>query len=638
MSEEIESGAGVEDALPGTDPAAMAMALNGASREEADDFLKKQSSLIDIQKHHLREQFKHLSLTLWEKRMGVALKVATFFMGLAVAAGLSLVVWQAVHSDGLVIESFSAPPDMEARGLNGQVIAGQFSDKLSALQKATDSGRAARTYSNNWGNDIKVEIPDTGVSVGEAFRLLKSWLGNETHVSGDIWRTDTGIAVTARVSESGGGAVFTGTESELDSLIQKAAEDVYGRTQPYRYAAYLLVKPGLRDEGLARLKTLATTGDASDRGWAYMQWSNALTDSGSNPERELLYGLAQQYGVAPAAFNQGNIESALSHPEQALPLWHKGETMLRENGGNGFDPQRLPAQIRFYQAAQLAALGAYSEAAQATSDAIEGGVRVNGNAYATVARAQINAHDLTGARKSFQNPYNSQAYSPIATELGQLGNNMLFAAAAEDWPAVLVSAQARDAIYQKNSALASSSPTAYLPQAHAEAMLGNFGEAEARVKNTPADCYECLRMRGQIAALQGQNARADWWFERAVKAAPSIPFAYFEWGQALMDRRDPAGAIAKFTLANQKGPHFADPLEGWGEALVAQNRSDLALAKFTEAEKYAPNWGRLHLKWGEALFYAGKKDDAQKQFALAATLNLTAAEKAELARMTPHGR
>ena len=66
---------------------------------------------------------------------------------------------------------------------------------------------------------------------------------------------------------------------------------------------------------------------------------------------------------------------------------------------------------------------------------------------------------------------------------------------------------------------------------------------------------------------------------------------------------------------------------------MKKNRSDLALAKFDEAEKYAPNWGRLHLKWGEALVYAGKKDEAQKQFAQAATLDLTPREKSELSRM-----
>jgi len=45
----------------------------------------------------------------------------------------------------------------------------------------------------------------------------------------------------------------------------------------------------------------------------------------------------------------------------------------------------------------------------------------------------------------------------------------------------------------------------------------------------------------------------------------------------------------------------ADPLEGWGEALIAKKQPDQALAKFEEAEKYAPNWGHLHLKWGKAL-------------------------------------
>ena len=65
----------------------------------------------------------------------------------------------------------------------------------------------------------------------------------------------------------------------------------------------------------------------------------------------------------------------------------------------------------------------------------------------------------------------------------------------------------------------------------------------------------------------------------------------------------------------------------WGEALIARNRSDLALAKFAEADKYAPNWGRLHLKWGEALLWSGDKDGAKKQFATAAGLDLSPAEK-----------
>ena len=172
--------------------------------------------------------------------------------------------------------------------------------------------------------------------------------------------------------------------------------------------------------------------------------------------------------------------------------------------------------------------------------------------------------------------------------------------------------------------------------AYAQARLGHTAEAQAQIAPTPGNCYDCLRARARIAALGGRAARADWWFDRAVIAAPSIPFAYADWGEVLLERGQPDAAIEKFTIANQKGPHFADPLEGWGEALMAKNQSHLALTKFEEADKYAPNWGRLHLKWGEALGYAGKPDEAKAQFARASQLDLVAADKAELARVS-HG-
>jgi tetratricopeptide (TPR) repeat protein len=104
----------------------------------------------------------------------------------------------------------------------------------------------------------------------------------------------------------------------------------------------------------------------------------------------------------------------------------------------------------------------------------------------------------------------------------------------------------------------------------------------------------------------------------------------------LLAEGKPDAAIAQFERANQKGPHFADPLEGWGEALMAKSQSHLALAKFAEANKYAPNWGRLHLKWGEALAFSGKPAEAKAQFARAAALDLTPSEKSELAGVN-HG-
>jgi tetratricopeptide (TPR) repeat protein len=202
-----------------------------------------------------------------------------------------------------------------------------------------------------------------------------------------------------------------------------------------------------------------------------------------------------------------------------------------------------------------------------------------------------------------------------------------------DWPQVLAMEKATPAsdlpvIYRQN-------PRVVAAIALAHAHLGDFPGAESWVARADPACDECRMARGKIAEMEGNPGRADYWFARVEKTQLSIPFADAAWGQALLARGQPDAAIAKFTLATKKGPHFADPIEGWGEALMAKNQSHRALAKFEEAAKYAPNWGRLHLKWGEALTYAGKKDEAVKQFGQAAMLDLTGTEKSELEKDRP---
>ena len=118
MAEDIQASESPSEVATAT-----ALALAGASRAEADAFLRDQ-------RHHLREQFKQLRYALWEKRLGVLLRVATLVVGLAFAGGLGWRVWDAAaHSSGLIIEPFAVPADMAAKGLTGQVIASQMLDK-----------------------------------------------------------------------------------------------------------------------------------------------------------------------------------------------------------------------------------------------------------------------------------------------------------------------------------------------------------------------------------------------------------------------------------------------------------------------------------------------------------------------------
>jgi hypothetical protein len=142
VAEEIENQkTGAESVAGGVDPAAVALALGGASRAEADAFLKKQRLLADIQIHHLQEQFKSLRLTIWEKRTGVLLRAATAVVGIVAAGFVGLMLWDAANSNGLIIEPFAVPADMAAKGLTGQVVASQMLDRLAAMQAATDSAR-----------------------------------------------------------------------------------------------------------------------------------------------------------------------------------------------------------------------------------------------------------------------------------------------------------------------------------------------------------------------------------------------------------------------------------------------------------------------------------------------------------------
>ncbi|MBA2590615.1 MAG: hypothetical protein H0U98_18545 [Alphaproteobacteria bacterium] len=636
MSDKIE-GAESGPAAAGGNPAAVALGLAGASRAEADSFLREQRQMLHLQMEEMRQrnpyEISHFRLRRFSGWAKALFELSIGLLVLVLVAGISLMVWNAAHSDGLVIESFTVPPDMAARGMNGQVIAGQVLDRVTVMN-AVRSNRAAQSYANNWGDDLKVEIPDTGMSVGELYRFLKNWLGRETHVTGEVWRTENGIAITARVT-GGSGATVTGPAADLPALLQRAAESIFAQTQPYRYAVYL-TRNDRRPEALPRYKYLALNGAASDRGWAYLGWGNAIADSTPVQEVERLLRQSLPYPVAGTTTNLAVAELDLGRHELYLTYLRRADELAR-GGSDGQNPIFAAGLLKSADARLSAALGAYHDAAASMQAALSLGYTSINSASYLLAALQMGAHDLAGARAAVVNPVPSGGFFGGVSGLLQRPNfDLDMAWALEDWARVVSRAQLVATIAAKTPGTASRLPTTLHPRlAYAQAKLGDIAAAEALIAPTPADCYPCLRQRARIAEVRGQRARADWWFSRAAAIGPSLPFAHTEWGEALLARGKPDAAIEKFKLAKQKGSHFADPLEGWGEALMAKNQSHLALAKFKEAEKYAPNWGRLHLKWGEALAYAGKPDEAKAQFARATALDLTKADRAQLSRVAP---
>ena len=633
MAEERDRSDAKTESGPGVDPAAMALALGSASRAKADAFLDDQRGLIAEQRHHLHEQFKSLRLTIWEQRMGVLLRAATAVVGIAVAGFIGAFVWNAARANGLVVESFSVPPDLAARGLSGEVVAGQLLNDLASLQDQTPATRPASTLANNWGNDIKVEIPETGVSIGELNRYVREWLGHETHITGAVYHTAGGLAVTAQIGDAH--ASFAGSEGEFDQTLQKTSEAIYRAAQPYLYAVYL--RGALRtQEAVTAFQNLIANGDPMEIPWAETALGNLYGYQGDlEKASELAHRARVEYPDFYIAFVLfKDFETALQHDETALATAKVGRTIKR-------DPNVAQASWDSTQNSLNGGFallqGDYQKALAITTN------RQNSARFdkARPTDANLNQavpllalHEPSGAEK-LRGDIGS--FHDFVIESRRAGVVMGIYAEQGRWQELL---QSREII---DGDLAGLSPySQYIARnlwplvAYALSMTGDMAGAQALIDKTPTDCSLCLRMRGKLAALEKNWTGANDWFARAAQFAPSTPFPYHDWGRALLDKGDANAAIAKFTIANQKGPHFADPLEGWGEALMAKNQSHLALEKFAEAEKYAPNWGRLHLKWGEALAYAGKKDQAKAQFTRATQLDLTDDEKSELADMA-HG-
>ena len=645
MANEIERpGSSAARVGDGVDPVAMAVALGGASRDEADAFLKKHGRIADLQIEDLKRENKlrHWSLVVHHISdvIKVTFELAVAGIALAILVAIGAAVWSAAHDNGLVIDAFSVPPDMAAKGLTGEAIATQVQDRLSWMQANTDSVRAANTFRNNWGDDVKVQIPDTGVSVGEFYRYLAAWLGHETHITGEVYHGAKGLTVLARAG-NGVGQKYSGADAGLDALVAKAAEDVYLQTQPYRYAVFLLGQ-NRPLESTQVVRSLALRGPPEEKPWAYTLWGLALGSQGDQRAAAEMERVAARLGpeLANVFFNLGGAEAGLGHDEAELRDNRRALELFQGPAARQLASYAVAIQIPNTTIMIAAETGDYSgvSAQVVKIEALSDYNFAHLSAIPEMANDLAKNHDVAASQRVDGRDIKNDGYAIHLVETRATNTDLVplpvlsRAAALDDW------ITARDDLIADDN----------LPDARridfkielrilnwpwlalAQAKLGDFASAHALIDRTPGDCYLCLRMRGNIDATQKNWRGANYWFGRAVQQAPSIPFAYVDWGQMLLTKDDLDGAIAKFTLANQKGPHFADPLEMWGEVLMAKNRSDLALAKFEEANQYAPNWGRLHLKWGEAFFYLGRKDEAKKQFAIAPRLDLSAADRAAL--------
>jgi tetratricopeptide (TPR) repeat protein len=628
MAERVEEPEGLADqgAEPISPAAAIAIGMRRRrSRDKADPeldiFLREQTQLVRLQKEHLHEQrevqLSHLKLSRFNELMKAALQVMTALVGLAVVSVVAVMAWQAYEDHGVVIEAFSVPPDLAARGLTGQVAASQLLDRLAQLQQQTVTSRPASTYANDWGRDIKVEIPEAGVSIGELNRWLRQWLGSETRISGEIVRTPAGLAVTARSGDAPGRR-FEGAEADIDRLIGQAAEAVYQQTQPYRWAVYL-ASTGQDDKAAAAYASIAKSGSSADRAWAYAGWSalRARQFRATEAKRLAEAAIAENPNLYPPYTILGEVLEELGLEEVKLAMNRRQLALARSGRALGLPDKDRTAQIWFLEGVDARLTGDLGKAAADfahVGDFAGEARRWSQRDFEGESLAAV--HDVSGSRRVYSY---TLLQVPSTTPIERME-------ALDDWAGLarLFSSLPRRDLGE----VAATDAAPWSAQVFAH--VGRLNDAEAAIAESPPDCYRCLMTRGLIAALGRDWPAADHWYAEAARQAPSLPFAHTDWGQALLWKGDLDVAIAKLAEAHRCGPHYADPLELWGEALMRKGDFLGASDKFAEAAKYAPRWGRNHLRWGQAQMLLGRYGEARKQYEAARGMDLSKPDRAAL--------
>jgi tetratricopeptide (TPR) repeat protein len=583
--------------------AALASRQDPQVARDTSAFLRDQSELLRVQKRHLEDEhalrLAHLQGQKHEgnlRRTGIRIRIAFQFLIAVVAALIGIVVLvmfrDAVSSRSVVIDAFDIAPNLSTQVPGGKIVAAGLLDVLTRIQAATRSGAERRHLSNAWTNDIAIEVPETGLSIGQLERMLTARFGHDQHIDGDVVQTRKGgLALTVR----GTGILpktFTDETSDLDALLTEAGEYVYGQSQPGLWAAYLS-NNNRYDEAIRFSQAAFTTADPSERPYVLNYWANAITAKGGDGAmREALTLYREALRLKPDYWvGYNNIMYALGGLGDEEGLVRVGRQMIKAAGGR---PGRAPENL--YQNYDQMVWDLWAVRASKIAD-IEshGGIGTTSSATGAenlnVAQFEAQMHDIESATFRLKttpvdekNPGDVAAAAMdralLAEERGDLK------AAAREWDAF--------AAAYANTTVSTANPLSICFAALTYEKTGQPAKADAALNAVGTLTYvDCYRFRGDLLDLRGDWAGAQAWYAKAVKLGPSMPAGYYSWGVALAQRGDLKAAAVKFKDAHQKGSHWADPLKAWGDVLMRQGHPKEALVKYDEALKYAPNWTAL---------------------------------------------
>lgn len=586
MSAETPDEGRVADAPASLDPAPTdptALDAQGASRVD-----------LEASRELIAEQARLVRSQIMSERAGFVLKLFTGLVGLLAAVVVGMIVLDAARSERLVLESFSVPLELQERGLTGEVVATRIGDALTAMQADTLASRAPSSYSRASDLDLAVQIPRTGISIGEVREILRSSLGRERKVSGEIIRGAEGYTITARASGAVGRS-FTKPEDELDEALRLAAEAVFEMTAPDRFAGYLVRSRRIEEAGELYQK-LSIQGSPKERAWALAEWASLKETSEEKLEMAgRARTLVRNQPVAAVTISQTLKD--LGRFELAKSEYAFSGALLRGRSAADLAPWWANLYSLQHRAEVRRLVGDFIGAAELNAAAGEplpdqpplACRNCSSYAFAMAGRDLALGRDGAAARAMARR---GAQILPEAGETFLAYTEFLIAYSDRDWPRALRLWQASENAALMRGLLQQSLGTGELVAIVAEisARNGSLDYAVAVTASSKDDCYPCLRARANIAELQGRADEADRLFALATEIGPTLPQAWLAWGEVKAARGDTPGATEAFRQAARLGPKWADPPKFWGDLLARQGAHTEAASKYRDAIRLAPNW------------------------------------------------
>jgi len=598
--------------------------------EVARTLLEKHGRLVD-------QQIRGEKLEHRNKLAMIAFRSVLAAAALAVVVGFGWMVFNARSDHGLVIEALSVPPDLVARGLTGEAMAANLADKLAEIDSTARSFRSPETMTVNWGNEVKIQIPETGVSIGEVDAFLRRTLGGQTTIGGAVFRTPQGLRLTVRAG--GSGAVEqVGSDTELEAMIQKAAEGVFAKTQAYRYSKYLEFK-GRTGEAMAVVRSvIQTDDDPQERAWAWAQVSNLLLMTDTQGAVAAARRAIREDPANPLAYLNGCIAAGhLSHDRESNWFCNRANKL-------GTNPQGGLSEIGVNTSRANAAFDPteYGDFALALKqvDALRGplypGVRENRDR--SRASLLLSMHDVPESRRLFGNVTDQAVAASFSGASGVPAPQYADAIEVGDYDrAVLLSRQLLEYLKTNPESAhlsAVQSERVVRPRlAMALAFTGRLNGARSVVAALPLDCVACLRARMVVAGMAGDIAGARQWADRARRAGANPLLSDLDMARLHFKNRKWSEALEYADRGVSLGPNNADVHKLRGDSLRRLGRLDEATKAYATAAGITPKWGRLWIDWGIAELRHGDQKAARERFAEAASRFLSPADQRVLARM-----